>query len=161
MPGTSLALISDLEEAGALSPVGLRLSQEISYSEFESMLFLFGSIHQSMQFAIGDALLYGEQVFGDEVYQASESLKLSPDTRNRYRRVAERVPIDRRRPELSWSHHFVVSTLPPGDQIDWLQRAVDNDYSKADLEELVRPPKELISGDDEVVCPSCGNRFVP
>jgi hypothetical protein len=159
MAETSLALITDLEKSGVLSTTGLRLREEMSYERFEAMLALFGAIHQSMQFAIGDALLYGEALFGEEVYQASEVLKLAPDTRNRYRRVAERVPINRRRPELSWSHHFVVSTLQPEEQIEWLQRAVDNDYSKHDLEELLREPK--LPADKTVVCPSCGETFMP
>lgn len=158
MAETSLALITELESAGALSPVGLRLSEEMSYERFESMLGLFGTIHQSMQFAIGDALIYGEMMFGENVYQASEVLKLAPDTRNRYRRVAERVPLERRRPELSWSHHFIVSNLSPGDQIDWLQRAVDNVYSKHELEELLKPPKADPTY-ETVTCPECGTVF--
>lgn len=155
----------ELETTGALTPVGLRLTQEMSYERYEALLFLLGTYHTAYQWAVGDALVYGEQVFGEESFQASEALRMSPDTRNRYRRVAERIPRDRRRAELSWSHHFVVSHLQPGDQIDWLDRAVRNNYSKNDLEELIKMPKEIVisKGEEEVndfiTCPHCGSEI--
>jgi hypothetical protein len=47
--------------------------------------------------------------------------------------VARSVPRERRRRELSWSHHRAIARLPPGEQVDWLQRAVDERLTVSDL----------------------------
>lgn len=47
----------------------------------------------------------------------------------------------RRRPELSWSHHRTVSIthrMEPGEADDWLDRAVDNEWSNHRLEQAIR-----------------------
>lgn len=159
-PSRALALLGDLEQAGALTPVGLRLTVEIPYAQYESLCEMFGQLHGAVQFAAGDLILYGEQLYGETCYQALEQLRVSPDTRARYRRVSARVPLHRRRPELSWSHHFLVSTLEPDEQEEWLQRSVDNAYSKHELEGLLHPDNGgRVPGD--VTCPDCGCVFRP
>jgi hypothetical protein len=94
-----------------------------------------------MKWAIGDWLLAGEMIFPDEAAQLSEALRLSPAQRLQYIRVAQDVPLDRRLQGLTWSHHRAVAPLAEKDQRYWLQQALDNQWSKQELEEQIRAHK--------------------
>lgn len=53
--------------------------------------------------------------------------------------VSQRVPVDHRRPGLSWGHHRAVAVddVPAGDQSMWLGWAVANGWSVRQLEAAV------------------------
>lgn len=139
--------------AGMLSPIGLVLRDpNLPYEDFERICFVLGKLHQSVRFAIGDALLKGPEMYGDIAYQAFEALALSEDARKEYLRVSEQVPMSVRRKELSWSHHRAVAALEPPEQREWLDRAIRQDLSHHALREALRegePPA------DPTVCRCC------
>lgn len=138
-PGASLALLAELEQAGAISVTGLYLSDpDLPFVQFEALCVLLGRMHEAVRFAIGDAIILGEQLYKEEAYQAVEAMGLSEDARREYVRVAERVPRSTRRKNLSWSHHRAVAALPPPEQKTWLRRASDDHLSHAELREALR-----------------------
>lgn len=105
---------------------------------------MLGGIHEAVRFAIGDAIMYGEKLYGEECYQALELLQLSEEAKREYVRVSERVPRSRRRKGLSWSHHRAVAALPPPEQKEWLRRAAEENLSHHALRDELRngaPPK--------------------
>lgn len=149
-----LALLARLEEAGAISSVGLHLSDpNLSYEAFEAIGFLLGRLHQSLRFAIGDWLLLGEQLFPALVFQAAESLGMSEEGMREYLRVAEKVPRSTRRKSLSWSHHRAVASLPPPEQKEWLRRAVNENLSHHEMRDALRNGAEARS---PLTCRCCG-----
>jgi hypothetical protein len=149
----SLALLSSLEEAGALSVVGLHLHDpDLTYARFEAICVLLGKMHEAVRFAIGDAILLGEQLFKEEAYQAIEQLGLSETARREYVRVAERVPRRNRRKDLSWSHHRAVASLPLPEQKEWLKAAASEQMSHHTLRNALRNGDEP---DPPTVCPRC------
>jgi hypothetical protein len=131
---SSLALLGDLEQKGVISRVGLRLTDpSMSYDRFEAICEMLNQAHVVVQWSIGDALVFGEQLYGHEAYQAFLRFNLSQDMLDKYRLVSERIPHSRRRPELNWSHHEIVSRLTPPLQDEWLEVAVVNRYSTREL----------------------------
>lgn len=124
--------------------------------EYEALGFALGEFHRALQFACGDYILDGEKIFGERAYQLQESLGLSEEQRRQYVRVSERIPIERRRKELSWAHHREVAALEPAEQDRWLALAVENSWNKAELVAVMRPTKELAEPKG-TTCPHCGN----
>ena len=142
----SLALLAELEKAGAISEVGLHLSRpDLPYDQYEALCTWLGRAHEAVRFAIGDAIRLGEQLYGEKAYQAIELIHLSEKGRLEYVRVSEKVPRTIRRKDLSWSHHRAVAPMEPPDQKEWLRRAADNRMSHHTLREAIRegaPPPE-------------------
>lgn len=151
---TGLALLAKLEEAGALSSIGLHLSDpNLSYEAYEAIGFMLGRLHQSLRFAIGDWLLLGEQLFPVLVYQAAEGLGMSEDGMREYLRVSEKVPRSARRKDLSWSHHRAVASLEPVKRNEWLKKASDEGMSHHMLRDELRNGAEPRA---QTTCRCCG-----
>ena len=154
--GDSLALLSELEKAGAISVVGLHLSQpDLPYATFEALCLMLGKLHEAVRFAIGDAIILGEKLYKEQAYQAFELLNISERGRQEYVRVSERVARSTRRKELSWSHHRAVAALPPPEQKRWLREASEGNLSHHALRDALRdgnPPRPS-------VCRCCGREL--
>jgi hypothetical protein len=134
-----LELLADLERSGGISSIGLHLADpDFPYPQFEALCVLLGKMHEAVRFAIGDAIVLGEKLYGEESFQAFESLNLSEEARREYLRVSERVPRSRRRKDLSWSHHRAVAALEPAEQKDWLKRASDRHLSHHEMRAALR-----------------------
>jgi hypothetical protein len=135
----SLALLAELEQAGAISVVGLHLARpDLPYEQFEALCVMLGKLHEAVRFAIGDAIREGEKLYGEKAYEAIEQMNLSVDARLEYVRVASKVPRSVRRPDLSWSHHRAVATLEPPEQKKWLRKASDEQMSHHTLREELK-----------------------
>lgn len=140
-----------------LSSVGLQLQDpDLAYEDFEQICYVLGTLHEAVRFAIGDAIVQGEVLYGDQAFQAFERFQLSEEAMKEYVRVAQRVPRSRRRKGLSWSHHRAVAPLPPAEQKEWLKRAVDEGLSHHALRDELRPSR---NGDAPEYCASCGKRL--
>ena len=148
-----LSLLAALEQAGALSVVGLHLTDpDLPYDQYEALCVLLGRMHEAVRFAIGDAIRLGEKLFGEDCYQAIEQMQLSEDARREYVRVSEKVARSVRRKDLSWSHHRAVAALPIPEQRRWLKTASEERLSHAELREALRegePPRQA------AVCRCC------
>lgn len=127
------------EKAYDLSAIGLRLTDpDLPIEDFSNLCYMLGRFHEAVRFAIGDAILIGEKLYGEEAFQCFEELHLSEDGRREYLRVSERVPRSRRRKDLSWSHHRAVAALEPAAQKEWLKRASDEGLSHHALRDELR-----------------------
>ena len=68
-----LSLLAALEQAGALSVVGLHLTDpDLPYDQYEALCVLLGRMHEAVRFAIGDAIRLGEKLYGEDCYQPSD-----------------------------------------------------------------------------------------
>jgi hypothetical protein len=149
----SLALLAELEKAGAISEVGLHLSRpDLPFEQFEALCVLLGRMHEAVRFAIGDAIILGEQLYKERAYQAIESINVSERGRMEYVRVSEKVPRSIRRPDLSWSHHRAVAALPAPEQRRWLREAAEKGLSHHGLREALRDGAEAA----HTTCRCCG-----
>lgn len=154
--GRSLALLADLESAGAISIVGLHLADpDLPYDQYEALCVLLGKMHEAVRFAIGDCIILGEHLYRETAYQAIEAMGLSVDARREYVRVAQQVPRSVRRKDLSWSHHRAVASMEPKDQRRWLKTASDGSLSHAELRDAIR----VGEAPDPTMCRCCHRPF--
>lgn len=143
-----------VQEDWNLSAIGLKLTDpDLPFARFEELCFMLGRFHEAVRFAIGDAILIGEKMYGEEAFQAFEQLHLSEDGRREYLRVSERVPRSRRRKDLSWSHHRAVAALEPAAQKEWLKRASEEQMSHHEMRDALRNGAVARSPQ---VCRCCG-----
>ena len=151
-----------------LSELGLKiLDPDLSIDRFTDLCWQLGRFHEAVRFAIGDAIIQGEHLFGELSYQAVEEMNLSEDARQEYVRVAQRVPPSRRRKGLSWSHHRAVAGLTKKlangqlvpdvqEQEKWLKLAVDEGLSHHQLRGEMRNGLETQA---PTHCRCCGKEF--
>lgn len=129
-----------LEQTGNLTPAGLILPPDITPERYQAIGRLLQQGYEGWKWAVGDWLIQGHEIFGDEFYQYAEVLDISVRSRQQYMQVAERIPPGPRRrvPELKWSHHRAVCMLEPKEADKWLQKAIDKHWTKGELEDAKR-----------------------
>lgn len=150
-----LDIMTKLEEEGLVTPTALILTEELTWEAYESLATYFGKLGDSTNWWLGDLLIYGERIFGEEAAQAVEASGRSPQTLQQACRVAMRISPGRRRRELSWSHHRTVAPLEPEEQDAWLERAVDQRWTRRELEAQLKPEPVL---PEHATCPTCGGK---
>jgi hypothetical protein len=129
----------------SITRIGLQVTSDLSFEEWQSMASRFGAAMSSAAFVIGDWLVYGEDHFrgqkrlpgfedesigssrvSTEIY--NEALRLTGLDRSTlvtYAYVSRRVPSSLRNEQLSWEHHKAVAKLNEDGQQRWLQIAQD------------------------------------
>lgn len=135
-------------------PLWLDLPAGLPQERFAEILRGLGAMARGVQWWVGDALVYAEQNYGDELtFQLAEELDLEPHTLTNWRWVASSVDRKRRREQLSWSHHAEVARLGPKAQAEVLARAIAEAWTVRQLREHValtypqsQPP---LFGDDD------------
>lgn len=144
---SGLELARTLEQAGALTPTSLDLSERpnLTLEQLTALATFFGQLNHSSRWWIADLHEYTEMRHGEYVAQVMEATRLSPQTIENIVSVGKRVPPSRRRPELAFSTHAEVASLPPSEQRHWLKVAKDRGLSKRELRDLIRP-KEITAG---------------
>ena len=161
---TDLALLN-----GNLSSTGLRLHDpDLPYEDFEQLCSYLGeryamvrSADMALKFAIGDAILAGEELYGERSYQAFESFDLSHEVLKECARIASRIPHSRRRVTLTWSHHRAVAALPTlAERQEWLKRVADEGLShhqlRAELKDQAGGDPTSGPADTPRLCECCG-----
>lgn len=99
----------------------------------------------SLMWHVGDWLVYGEQNIGEAYAQAVESTGYNRQTLMNAKSVSSKIPPERRRESLSWSHHKAVAPLPEADQEYLLQLAAQDHLSYAQLMKMVAALKNGVA----------------
>jgi N6-adenosine-specific RNA methylase IME4 len=93
----------------------------------------------SQMYWLGDWVLKGEAIFGEEAAQYVDSQHFAETTLKKARWVCEAVPEERRVKELSFEHHAAVSRVKdPREQERWLKKAVAKKWTPTDLRRAMR-----------------------
>jgi hypothetical protein len=82
---------------------------------------------------IGDAILQGEKLFGDDAYQAVDP-SFSPDLLHRCVAMAAKYPPEHRNASLSWSHHLAAAKLSPRLRVVALRKAEAEGWNSQDFQ---------------------------
>lgn len=96
---------------------------DLPFESLEQVVALGAVVYSAGKFWIGDALNFGERVFGERYAQMEAMTGLNPHTLENISSVCRRVAVSRRRESLSFSHHDVVARLEPREQVEWLEAA--------------------------------------
>jgi hypothetical protein len=145
----ALALLVDLEQAGALGPTHLDLSArlDLGLETFEALARYFDTLHDLSQWAIADLLIEAESRFGESFAQVGAATRRSPQTLANWMWVASRIPRSRRREELSFSTHAEAAVLELEEQREFLDRAVVEGWSSREMRQAVKERRALAAGD--------------
>jgi hypothetical protein len=150
----AIQLLLSLEAEGKADEVSLTLTDpDMKIEAWEALGRFLGSIDRRARWYIGDWLIFGESVYGEDAAQGVEST-----TRERYdeaarttgldhgtlmniRSVCAKVARSRRRKELGFWIHAEVSPLEPEEQSQWLQKAIDSGWTRNELRDAIREAK--------------------
>jgi N6-adenosine-specific RNA methylase IME4 len=124
---------------------GLALPPTLSFEDWQATGEFIGRAERSVQWWAGDWWNYGERKYGEQASQAV-LLGVEPDTLSNMAAVAERIPLPRRRGNLSWGHHAEVAYLPADEADAWLDRAEAETLSVMALRKARRRARILTSG---------------
>lgn len=107
-------------QKNGLTPVG-----KPTFDEWIQCGRFIKNAEQSVQFWIGDWLVFGEKTYGKVQYeQAISQTGLDYQTLRNYKWVAASVPLSLRRDTLSFHHHAEVAKLEPRLQTYLLNKAI-------------------------------------
>jgi hypothetical protein len=102
--------------------------------------------HKRIEWAIGDAINFGETNYPGMYEQWVEQTGLSENTLSTMRWVADRIDPLRRREDVGWSHHREVAPLEPKKQDELLSRAAEKGMTRFELRQAVKSEAEKIRG---------------
>lgn len=181
VPGDGLP--SALAAAGAIvSETALHLTDpNVTWDVYVRLGIFIGQMNRSCAWWVGDLVLFGEAVFGEEYAQIEQALGLAPQTIANRASVARHIPPERRRASLPFGVHAEVAYLEPKERDHWLDLCESGQWTRAKLRVEMRAAKEVesgqvgdlavtstaVSGDflGELVpgpihiCPACGHEF--
>jgi hypothetical protein len=162
------------ETHSSVTLVAWRPSRDLDFPEWAAVGRRLGAMGRCCQWTIGDWIRYGHAKFGERYAPAARITGYDVQTLMNMVHVASRFEVSRRRKSLSWSHHETVASLEPDQQEYWLDRAVAERFSVADLRLELRssrrkraqvqvspsgPPIYMQAPKVLVTCPSCGGQF--
>lgn len=138
------------------TPTGLIVTAPVPYKVWEAYGGALRRVESSLQWVIGDWLVYGEDTYGEKYAQATSLWPGATIERlKRYAFVSQCVLPCLRKQALSWSHHVEVASLPSDKQELWLGRAEKENWTVRELRSKINksPPKRT------TICPRCGHEF--
>jgi hypothetical protein len=146
-------------------------SGHMEHPEWVAVGHRLGRISRCNQWWLGDWLRYGSAKWGERYVEAARITGYDVRSLANMASIAASFDISRRRDSLTWSHHAVVAALDPEEQERWLDRAIAERLSVADLRIELRsterstakaadrklaPPVEETA---DITCPQCGYKL--
>ncbi len=153
MSETSLAIVDRAVQIPGVqvSRLGLTFERDLSLEEMGTVFTCLQHITGCSNWLWGDALAFAGNKWGNrytqsKYEQAFAHTALAIPTLRAARHTAERIPIDRRRAELTYSHHCEIaySYPDPAVQDQWLDRAIEENWSVPQLRKAIRLDKQEI-----------------
>lgn len=136
-----------------LDDSGIRFPVVISYDEWAALAAPIGRMVRLSMWVLGDWLNEGTERFGELAEQAVALTGLDYDTIRNARWVTTKFPLERRRPELSFTHHQEVAGLDPEvadrllvEALPVLRDGSDAAMSCRDLRSRAREERQIASG---------------
>lgn len=125
-----------------VTPVGIAFQPGMPFEEWERLGEWLRLVEGGRLWFWGDWLAYGEGEYHELMAQALEESDYKHGTLATAKWVCSRIPLHRRRPELSFTAHQRVAALPPDEQDALLDLAIRQGLTSRDLGQLVKA-KEL------------------
>lgn len=112
-------------EGFRFSPTGLVSPDRVSPQEWRRVGDLLFRLEGSIQWLIGDWLVYGERLEYGDIKKIAEDMGRDEHTLYNYKTVSRAIESSRRRELISFSHHYEVMGLPVDKQeyaLSYLER---------------------------------------
>lgn len=92
--------------------VGTEITRVSTKDEWRNYGEILKRVDEAKQWAIGDWLVDGKNHYGDGLYEEAEKVSGVPyRTLENLKQISDKFEITRRHVNLSWSHHYEVSSL--------------------------------------------------
>jgi hypothetical protein len=169
-PGVAQSASS--KPSSSLTAVAWIPVRDIEQGEWVAVGRRLGGLVRCSQWWIGDWVRYGSARCGERYVAAARITGYDVDSLRNMVWIASHFVPARRRDNLTWSHHAALVTLDAAEQDRWLDRAVSQRLSVADLRIELRAARRgdrdvegagsnaratQTSDDTPVVtCPRCG-----
>ena len=130
-----------------------------------------GAIGRCSQWWIGDWIRYGTSRWGERYAEAARVTGYDAASLRNMAWVASQFDLSLRSDKLTWSHHVLLAPLEPDEQRYWLERALRERLSVADLRHETRAARGegksassatkvgSDAGEGVTVCPHCGHEL--
>jgi hypothetical protein len=159
-----LSLGPDIE----VTPLGLRFHGEPDFKKWSALGRKIGQALRSMEFVIGDWLVYGERNFKStggrptncDYETAVRATGIDVAILRNYAYVSRKVTLSLRNDKVSWEHHRAVAKLPAEKQKHWIDLAA-NQTERISYRRL----RTSINADrlvsvEELTTPSCDRAII-
>lgn len=125
-----------------LTTTGMEVHGRPSFGEYEGVGDFIQRANQASGFWLADWLRYGESRadWKERLDQAIESTGKSEKTLKNIRAVGTIEP-SRRRDDVEFAHHAVVTSLSPSEQTHWLERSHAEGWTERELRMEIRAAK--------------------
>jgi N6-adenosine-specific RNA methylase IME4 len=129
--------LAKIESYCELTKTSLIFKRDITKEEWMDGFNSLKKVEGCIQFWIGDFLAYRNQKWGmyDDI---TEETGYDTESLRQYKRVADSIESGTRVPDLSYSHHREVASLPPEKQMEFLNKAAEEKMSVRELREEIR-----------------------
>lgn len=135
-----------------MSTVGLQVPPDITPEEYSNVGYALRFLSDSLQWMIGDWCVFGDMAWGTGYRDLAEQFGFKVETLRNYKYVAEAVKVSLRSDTLTFSHYQVIAAirdergLPDTErQQHWIDRAIENHWTVAQLRAAINPPKRTPS----------------
>ncbi|MGH2974663.1 MAG: hypothetical protein ACRDLL_07340 [Solirubrobacterales bacterium] len=155
--------------AGALSKVAWIPQGDLGQPEWLATGRRLGAIGRCSQWWIGDWIRYGSSRWGEKYAEAARITGYDVASLRNMSWVASQFDLSLRSDKLTWSHHVLLAPLEADEKRHWLDRAVEERLSVADLRIELRGRRQGGAGRQDkdgekaaehgVVCPNCGHEM--
>jgi hypothetical protein len=125
-----------------VTDVGLEFHKDIEYDQWLTLMATLQQLSTAFQFAIGDALNYGQKRFGEKYAQAMDATGCAYQSLANWSWVASSVPINNRIAGLSWTHHRLVARIGTEQQKQILESAKVRGVSVTEFEKELKGESE-------------------
>lgn len=131
-----------------LTAVGLVVQEDSvpTYENWWDMLLFVARVYGTIQFLMGDILIYGQRVHGKTYQEVADGLGLDKDTIAQWVWVCRAVDLSIRIDKLSYTHHLHVAGLEPDYQAKWLAYALEKGLSAAALKKELQGNRPALTG---------------
>lgn len=150
LPGNALVLAPEARYVSETS-TGLSFSPEMPIEVWGELVTRLQRQQKLIDWALADAINFGEQAYGEDYAQWIDETGLSKRTLQNIARIGRAIPAARRRAEVSFSHHAEVITLPVADQERLLDAAERAGMTRYDLRDAVRERKRELAGGAQTI----------
>ena len=137
-----LVYIGSIPDAVSVTDIGLQFNHDIEYDQWLRLMATLQQLTTAFQFAIGDALNYGQKRYGEKYAQAMDVTGCAYQSLANWSWVSSHVPIDNRVAGLSWTHHRLVANMGTEQQKQILESAKARGVSVTEFERELKGDKE-------------------
>lgn len=131
---TSNLLVQDgslMVQGFQFTPTGLITPESFSEESWQQIGLLLFKLEGSLQWLIGDWLVYGVDLHYGDIAQIAAALGRDSATLHNYASVSRNVEFSLRSENLSYNHHVLIAPLPSPRQLEALIYATEHHLSVA------------------------------